>query len=83
MSAQRPASFDLATVFLMREALAHAWACLSPEQRATAAKSILGQRILQAAAAGERDRNRLIDAALRQSVVACTNDESGFQHDNS
>ena len=65
-----PVSFDIATVSLMREALADAWASLTPKEQAQAAKSVLGQRILQAAATGERDRKRLTDAALRSELVA-------------
>ena len=61
---KQPVNFDRATVALLREALDDAWARLRPEQRATMAKTLLGERILKAAAAGERDPERLIDAAL-------------------
>jgi hypothetical protein len=59
-----PVYFDLKTVSLLREVLDDAWACLPPEQRATTSRTILAERILKAAAAGERDPERLIDAAL-------------------
>ena len=61
---QPPGYFDLKTVSLMREALADAWVSLTPREQASAVRSVLGQRILQAAAAGERDRKRLTQAAL-------------------
>lgn len=70
MSDPIPATFDLATVSLMRKALADAWACLTPKEQAQAAKSLLGERILKAAAAGERDRKRLVRAALRSELAA-------------
>jgi hypothetical protein len=59
-----PAYFDLETVALLREALEDAWALLRPEQRAMMLKTTLAERILKAAANGERDRERLIEAAL-------------------
>lgn len=55
---------DPETVALLRETLDDAWACLPPEQQATMQKSTLAVRILKSAARGERDRNRLRDAAL-------------------
>jgi hypothetical protein len=60
-----PVYFDLETVALLREALDDAWACLRPEQRATMLKTALAERILKSAAQGERDRERLLDAALK------------------
>ena len=59
-----PVYFDLKTVSLLREVLDDAWACLPPEQRATTSRTILAERILKAAAKGERDPERLLDAAL-------------------
>jgi hypothetical protein len=70
MGEEQPASFDFATVSLMREALADAWASLTPSGQAGLTKSVLGQRILHAAAAGERDRKGLIKAALRPELAA-------------
>jgi hypothetical protein len=58
-----PPFFDIHTVLLLREVLADAWASLRPEQRATASKTLLAERILKAAAAGERDPERLVNAA--------------------
>ena len=55
---------DPETVALLRETLDDAWACLPPEQQATMQKGKLAARILKSAAQGERDCNRLLDAAL-------------------
>ena len=52
------------TVSLLRAALADAWACLPPEQRATTSQSILAEGILKLAAEGERNPKCLRDAAL-------------------
>lgn len=57
-------SFFPETVTLLRETLEDAWACLRPEQQATMQKTALAVRILKTAAQGERDRQRLRDAAL-------------------
>ena len=64
MDSNEPAYFDLDTVLLLRETLEDAWACLPAQQRATMSKTLLAERILKAAAAGERDPERLRDAAL-------------------
>ncbi len=56
--------FDIETVLILRETLEDAWASLRPDQRAATSKTILAERILKSAAAGERDRERLLDAAL-------------------
>lgn len=60
----QPVNFDRATVTLLRETLDDAWACLPSHQRATTSKTLLAERILKAAAEGERNPDRLIDAAL-------------------
>ena len=60
------AYFDLETISLLREILEDAWALLRPEQRATTLKTTLAERILKSAAQGERDRDRLLDAALME-----------------
>ena len=65
MDTKEPVHFDLDTILLLRETLEDAWACLRPEQRATMSKTLLGERILKAAAEGERDPERLINAAVR------------------
>ena len=63
--ASMPLSLDPETVTLLRETLDDAWSCLRPEQQATMQKTALAVRILKSAAAqGERDRERLRDAAL-------------------
>jgi hypothetical protein len=69
MDTNKPAYFDLETVALLRETLDDAWACLRPEQRATMLKTTLAERILKTAAQGERDRKRLLDAALTDLVA--------------
>jgi hypothetical protein len=63
-NASMPLSLDPETVTLLREALDDAWSCLRPEQQATMQKTALAVRILKFAAQGERDRERLRDAAL-------------------
>lgn len=64
MNPGKPAHFDLKTVVLLREIVEDAWASLRPGQRATMSRSLLAERILKSAAQGERDRERLLDAAL-------------------
>ena len=61
---KEPTYFDIDTVLLLREALDAAWTSLPPAQRATMSKTLLAERILKTAADGERDPERLIDAAL-------------------
>ena len=62
----KPAYFDLETIALLRETLEDAWASLRPELRAATVKTTLAERILKSAAQGERDRDRLLDAALME-----------------
>jgi hypothetical protein len=57
-------TFDPETIELMRSALDAAWASLTPEQQASVSRSLLAQRILRAAARGERDLVRLRARAL-------------------
>jgi hypothetical protein len=64
MDARETAYFDLKTVALLRETVEDAWVCLRPEQRETISRSLLAERILKAAAQGERDPQRLLGAAL-------------------
>jgi hypothetical protein len=68
MDANESAYFDLKTVALLRETVEDAWACLRPEQRETMSRSLLAERILKAAARGERDPERLLDAALERNA---------------
>ena len=72
MDGKEPAYFDLETIALLLEVLEDAWAALRPEQRATMLKTTLAERILASAALGERDRERLLDAAL----VECTSEDA-------
>ena len=58
------ARFNPETVTLMKRALDDAWDCLEPETRATVLKTALAVRILESASQGERDCERLRDAAL-------------------
>jgi hypothetical protein len=64
MSVEEPTYFDLKTVFLMRETLDDAWACLRPQERETTSRTVLAEAILALAAQGERNPDRLLDAAL-------------------
>jgi hypothetical protein len=50
----------------MRDTLDEAWARLHPQERAVTRKSSLAARILETAAQGERDPQRLLDAALSE-----------------
>jgi hypothetical protein len=56
--------FDPDTVALLRATLDRAWDSLPPSQRAVTSQSILAERILKAAAQGERDTERLHARAL-------------------
>jgi hypothetical protein len=64
MDSKKPAYFDLETVALLRETLDDAWACIRPQERATISRTQLAEGILALAAEGERNPDRLIDAAL-------------------
>jgi hypothetical protein len=62
--------FDPDTVALLRTTLDRAWASLPQSQRAVTSQSILAERILRAAAQGERDPDRLRARAVRETVLA-------------
>ncbi len=64
MGAEKPAYFDLKTVSLMREVLEDAWTCLRPQEREAVSRTLLAEAILASAAEGERNPDRLLDAAL-------------------
>ena len=64
MAGQEPPNFDLQTVALLRHVLDDAWASVPVKQRAGTSRTALAEGILAEAAKGERDRGRLIDAAL-------------------
>ena len=66
---KEPIHFDPETITILKETLDDAWARLRPHQQATMLKSTLAERLLKSAAQGERDRKRLLDAAL-QGVAA-------------
>ena len=61
---KQPAKFDPETVALLRETLDDAWASLRPEQRARMSRTLLAEGIIKSATEGERDPERLRDAAL-------------------
>jgi len=56
---------DRETIALLRSVLDDAWNSLPSEVQATTRKSEVAQRILKSAAKGERDRERLRAAALK------------------
>ena len=62
--AKAAAHFDGETVALKKVALDEAWDRLPPKLQATMLKTTLAERILKSAADGERNRERLRDAAL-------------------
>ena len=57
-------TFDPETIELMRSVLDAAWASLLPEQQVSVSRTLLAERILRAAARGERDPARLRAYAL-------------------
>ena len=59
-----PGPLDPETIMALKEFLDEAWARLRPEQQANVLKTTLAERIFRSAALGERDRERLLDAAL-------------------
>jgi hypothetical protein len=58
--------FDPETVALLRTTLERAWDSLPAGQQAVTSRSILAERILKAAAEGERDPDRLRAKAIRK-----------------
>ena len=63
--AKAAARFDAETIAVMKKALDEAWGRLPPKMQATMLKTTLAERILKSAAEGERNRERLREAALR------------------
>jgi hypothetical protein len=63
--AKAPTHFDAETIALLKVALDEAWDCLPRKLQATMLKTTLAERILKTAAEGERNRERLREAALR------------------
>ena len=64
MPIHEPVPIDLKTVSILREVLEDAWYSLGAEQQPMMSKTVLAERILRSAAKGERDRKRLLAAAL-------------------
>ena len=64
MAGKMPIYFDPETVSALREILDDAWARLHTEQQTKILNTALAVRILKSAAQGERNRERLPDAAL-------------------
>jgi hypothetical protein len=56
--------YDPETVQLLKSVLDDAWANLLPDQQATISRTFLAERLLRAAARGERDPVRLRNHAL-------------------
>jgi hypothetical protein len=69
---KRGAHFDPETIRIMRAVLDDAWARLRPNQQRELAKVHLAERILAAAANGERDPVRLLARALIAPVDTLT-----------
>ena len=65
-------TFDIETLTVLRTVLDDVWELLSPEQQAQTTKSLVATRLLEAAAAGERDPGRLRDAALNGAAAVAT-----------
>ena len=65
-------TFDIETLTVLRTALDEAWELLSPVQQARTTKSLVATRLLEAAAAGERDPGRLCVAALNGVAATAT-----------
>jgi hypothetical protein len=61
--------FDPETIKLLRAVLDDAWSSLTPERQQTIQKEDLADRILLAAAAGERDPAQLRRRALMQPSI--------------
>ena len=52
-------AYSQESVKLLRSVLDDAWASMAPEEKARSSKTLVAVRILEAAAAGERNPNRL------------------------
>jgi hypothetical protein len=62
------AYYDPETIDLLRTALEEAWGCLTPERQQSVLKTELAERILAAAALGERDPAKLRTHALMRPL---------------
>jgi hypothetical protein len=70
---KKPVKFDPETVALLRETLQDAWASLRQDQKARMSRTLLAEGIVTAAAEGERDPERLRDAALKVGLSSPLN----------
>ncbi len=68
--AKATAHFDAQTIAILKVALDEAWDRLPPKLQATMLKTTLAERILKSAAEGERDRERLREAASRDLAAS-------------
>jgi hypothetical protein len=68
-SPSKSAFFDAATITFLRGALDDAWAHLPPGSTAVS-RSLLAERILKAAKAGERDPAKLRARAITEGIEA-------------
>ena len=57
-------TYSSETVKLLRSVLDDAWASMGPDEKARSSRTLVAVRILEAAAAGERDPDRLLAQAL-------------------
>ena len=64
------AAFSPETIELLRSVLDDAWESLRPEERACTSKTAIAGRVLDVAAAGERDPLRLREAAVGNAVTS-------------
>jgi hypothetical protein len=69
MMKNKSAFFDAATITFLRGVLDDAWAHLPPGQTAVS-QSLLAERILKAAKAGERDPAKLRARAIPEGIEA-------------
>jgi hypothetical protein len=67
MTGERPAFFDPKTVAMLRNVLEDAWSRL-PAGQTDIPRSLLAERILKAAKAGERNPARLRARAIAEAV---------------
>ena len=75
------ATFDPETIEILDRSLEDAWSQLNPDQRAQLSKAVLAERILKAAASGERDPIRLRTfAPLFMSGLGPANDHVETLH---
>ena len=70
MDGKQSACYDPETISLLRKTLDEAWDSLHPKQRAFTGRALLAEHILNLAATGERNPERLREAALMAAVAA-------------